>query len=271
MPRRAAIAAALIAFGACATPPIVLRPAYRLGEARSYRLEATAFTTSDIGGTVQRERTVLRARSLVQVIAVDGEEATLRLTLTPESFARDGRAVATPPEQSAELVVGADGAVLRILTIGGVAAELVPTDVADLAPVLGSALPPGRMRLGDRWSQSLVAPAAPSPSPGEGQAGRQAGHVAALRVVRGYDCAIVMLSARRPLQRRRELGDQVLSLTGTETSATEIAFAFREGLPVEIHTDSEGSFRVGSGQFSGGTLTIAGSTDLTLLAPQASG
>lgn len=260
LPLSLSLSALLIA-SACATPPIVLTPSYEVGDARTYELEADAITTIDLGGGEQRQRTVLRARSVIEVIALDGEETTIRLTLTPTSFTRDGVEADPPARQRAELVVGPDGEVRSISSVGNVPADIIGADVQDLAPLLGTPLPEGRVRLGDTWTTPMPAP---SGLPGA-RDGLERGRVSGARVVRGYDCAIVSLATRRPLVRERPVGGQTVRMAGTETSATEIAFAFRDGFAVEIHTTSDGIFDVGDGSFIGGTVTIASTTDLVLV------
>ena len=251
----------LLLLAACATPPIILSPVYELGDRRTYKLEADATTTIELGGDRQRQRTLLRARSTMEIVSLEGATTTIRLTLSPTSFARDGRAVDPPPEQRAELVLGPDGEVRSIRSVGDVPAEIIGADVQELAPLLGSPLPSGRVRLGETWETPVPGP---TDQPGAGD-GRQRGRVDGARVVQGYDCATVVLATRRPLVRQRPIGDQTLLRAGIETSATEFAFAFREGFAVEIHTTSEGTFQVGDVAFSGGTVTIVSRTDLVLV------
>jgi hypothetical protein len=142
-------------------------------------------------------------------------------------------------------------------------------------PLIGPPLPARRVHLGDRWSRTAALPAAtpsatpmptpaPSPTP-SGTPGTQDARLAALRVVSGYRCAIVAVSARRPVVRERTIGGSPLRLEGLEFSATEIAFAFREGFPASVASDSEARLHIAGGSAQGGSVVIATKTSLTVL------
>lgn len=237
---------------ACATPPLRLSPRFTVGDARTYSMVARATTAVDVAGLARTDATVLRARSMIEVTAIEGDEVTVRLTLTPTAFTRAGRPVEQPAEQRAELVLGFDGAVRRISSIGGLSPTIAGQDIADLAPVIGVPLPSGRVRLGAR----LPRPSGPNVPP------IYQGRVAGLRDVDGRDCAIISLGTRRPISRQREIEGQTVRLDGTESASSIIAFAFRDGYPVAITTDAEGTFTVAGAQ---GTVVITTHTTLTLV------
>ena len=127
--RRRLAVGLLIMLAACATPPVRLSPVYRAGEIRTYQLEATSRTDVDVAGERRREVTVLRARSVIEVLGLDGEEATVRLQLVGEAFTRDGRDLEPPAEQVAELVLGPDGG---LAGAGQLAQELRRQERAEL-------------------------------------------------------------------------------------------------------------------------------------------
>ncbi len=237
-----------VAAAACAAPPIRLTPVFREGDTRGYRLVSDATTTIDVPGTQRVERTFLEASSQIEVLSVDADGARLRLTLRPLRFERDG-VVEQRPDQEVQLIVGPNGAVRNIETVGGIPADLAP-DAQELAPLLGIPLPEHRLRLGERWRVTL-------PPVGEGAGlGEQTGRVAALRVVRGVDSVVVRLGAERPITRQRTVADRRVALRGTESSTTELAFALREGYPVRIETDAEGHFQLVAGDFQGGSVIV---------------
>ena len=244
---------------ACATPTIRLTPSFAPGDERSYLLEASATTTIDIAGTTRQQRTRLRARSTVRILATTAEGTTMRLTLAPTTLELDDRGITLPGEQVAELLVASDGTIERITSVGGVSADIVGTDLQDLAPLLGTAMPVVPVEVGDRWTTTIEPPEGEQLAPGI-----QSGRVSALRVVQGFDTAIVSLATRRPLSRERTIGEQTVQLIGVETSSSEIAFAFREGFPVRISTIAEGNFDVGSGGVSAGTVRIVTDTEIVL-------
>lgn len=258
--RRPAFLLLLLLATSCATPPIRLSPSYPPGAVREYRLTADATTQIRVAARTNRERTRLVARSRIEVIGATGDETTLRLTLTPTSFRRDGRALEPPATQRAELVIGPDGAVRRITSVGGLPASIAGGNVDDLAPVIGAPLPGELLRLGATWTKAL-----PAPSDSEIEPGVQRGRIAALRRVGGEDCAIVRLATRRPLVRERSVLGQPLRLSGPELSSSTISFAFRRGYPVLIETDAEGRFAVSTGTFTGGEVTIETRTRLELV------
>jgi hypothetical protein len=247
-----------LALAACATPPIRLSQAWRLGDERTYLLTADATTTVDVTGTPTIQHTTLRARSVLTVVGVEAGETRVRLRLEPEAFAIDG-VPQDRPSQEVELVVGPAGDVVRVESVGGLPADLVG-DVEDLAPLLGAPLPTELLHLGDRWERPVT------PPEGTGLAvGRQVGRVGALRVVGGRDCAIIRLTMRRPIARNRTVGGQQLALVGNEFSASEIAFAFRDGFPMRIDTEAEGRFRAISQGFVAGSVEIVQTSALRLL------
>src|SRR5438309_8926644 len=125
---RRALVLSLVFVAACSTPRISLTPSYRLGDAREYRLHTTATTTIEVGGQRQVQRTELVARSHIDVLEIAADSAKLRLTLTPESFRRDG-ALQNLASQEAVFVVGLDGDVRSIQSIGGLPPEVTGTRV----------------------------------------------------------------------------------------------------------------------------------------------
>lgn len=262
--RRAAIAGALAALCACAAPPLVLTPAFPAGQVRTYLLTATARTSATIAGRRGTDTTTLRARSELQVLGAQADGSHLHMTFTPSSLTRNGKPAQAPAAQEAELVVAPDGSIVRIVSVGGLPPQIAGLDVSDLSPLLGSPLPGGRLHLGSRWTTALHQPSpSPSASPAA-SAGTEDGRIAALRRVRGYDCAIVSLSIRRPVERDRLLSGQPVHLAGTEYSTSETAFAFRRGFPVTISTVSEAVYALTSGSVSGGSIVIDTTTTLQL-------
>lgn len=256
--RRASLALAfLTVLAGCATPQIRLAPRYRTGEVRTYRLEAAATIRIQAGGLDRRERTHLSATSRIEVLGTGPAGARLRVRLQPLRFRRDGVRADPPPSQEAVLSVGPAGEVTEVERVGGVPPELSGAEVEDFVSLLGLRMPQGSVRLGDRWTLTL-------PGPGR-RTGQTRGRLAAVRVVGGYECAIVAASIRRPIERERALlGDVSLSLAGDEITAAEIAFAFGEGFPVRIESSGEASLEVSGLAGGGGTVEIATTTTLEL-------
>jgi hypothetical protein len=245
-----------------------LTPAYPVGQTRTYELTATARTDAVIGGQHRSETTTLRARSVIEVVAQTGDQTKLRLTLTPESLVRDRRPASPPPEEKAELVVGPDGAIQRILTVGGLPPQISGANIEDLAPLLGAPLPTDRVRVGTAWTRSIPPPVVQAqpggPTPAPLPPGVEHGRIEALRRVDGYDCAVVALTTQRAIVREQDIGGQAAQLAGTEVGSTETAFAFREGFPVTIRTEARATYDVVNGSVSGGTIVIDTDTELKL-------
>lgn len=253
--RRAALSFALAATAAaCATPDIRLALRFRAGEVRTYRLATIADTRIGVEERTTLDRIEITATARVEVLEVGPDSTSLRVTVTPQRLERSGRSGAPPPPQQADVILSPEGAVRAVTAVGGLPPALSDVSVADVAPLLGLALPRGRVHIGDRWTRRL-------PGPDTVQRGR----VAALRVERGFDAAIVALETRRPLARSRTFEGLTLGLRGTEVSSTEVAFAFREGLPVRITSDGRARLRVEGGPARGTLVTITTRTELALL------
>ncbi|MBI4728304.1 MAG: hypothetical protein HY775_02195 [Acidobacteria bacterium] len=246
----------VLALSACAAPEIRLVHRFRPGEVRTYRLVAVASARLRAGAIDRTERTQLEATSRVEVLAAAGGGATLRLSVVPTALRRDGRRAEPLAPQEAVVVVGADGAVRRVESVGGLPAEL-SGDLEDLGPLLSSPLPAGRLHLGDRWRRSV---------PGaSGRQGRERGRLAALRVVSGYRCAIIALEVRRPIIRSRSFGGTTLRLTGQDFSSIEMSFAFAEGFPVRVASVAVDTLAVSGVAGVGGSVDLRTETVLTLM------
>jgi len=261
-----------LTLAACAAPAIRLSPSYAVGEKRTYRLTAVAHISSIIGGVRRTGTTELRARSIIEVLAQRGESTRVALTVTPLRLSRDAKDAVTPPEEKAELVIGADGTIQRLISVGGFPPQLSGIDISDIAPLLGAALPSTRLHVGSSWQRRLSAPAVEQQvggsSPAPSARGYESGSIAGLRRAHGYDCVVVSLSTRRPLVRDREVGGQPVRLSGTETAATENVFAFRLGFPVTIRTGARAVYQISNGSVSSGQITIDTDTVLDLASRQ---
>jgi len=272
--RRTAIASITL-FGVllagCAAPEFRLQARFASGEVREYRLVADATVRITAGRTTTSERSHLVATTRIDVLGATASGATLTLTITPSSLTRSGKAATLPSPQQIRITVGGDGRVTQVTGAGSQDA-LESADVEDLVPLLGPPLPPGRVHLGDRWNGTTALPAPSpsgtpltSPSPTPTPSGTNEARLAALRVVDDYDCAVVAISTRRPVVRDRTIGGTPFRLAGLEFAASEIAFAFREGLPVTVRSDSEAQLGISGGAAQGGSVVIATKTSLTLL------
>lgn len=245
------------AAAACASPEIRLQARFVPGEVREYRLAADADVRIAAGGGSTLQKTRLVATTTIEVESVSASGASLALTITPRTLERDGRRADPPAEQEIRLRVAPDGRVAGV-TAGQTAVELETAEVEDLVPLIGPPLPSGRVRLASRWSR---APIGPQGRP----AGIQRARLAALRVVDGRDCAIVALSTRRPVVRVRQIGTETLRLEGIEYATGEIAFAFRDGLPVEVVSEGEARLAISGVAAAGGGVVIRTLTTITLL------
>jgi hypothetical protein len=268
--RRAGIAIVtlVIALAGCAAPRFDLRARFATGEVREYRLVADATVRFSFGRAATSERSHLVATARIDVAATTGTGTTLLLTITPTTLTRDGKRATTPPPQQIRIGVDTDGRVTQV-TGATDQTSLATADIEDLVPLIGPPLPSRRVHLGDRWSRAAALPGfspspAPAPSP-TATPGTQAARLAALRIVEGYRCAIVAISTRRPVVRERTIGGSPLRLEGLEFASSEIAFAFREGFPASVASDSEAHLGIAGGAAPGGSVIIATKTSLMLL------
>lgn len=255
-----AVAACVLA-GACATPALRLAPAYRAGDARTYTLVARATTTIDVAGLGRHEQTELRAQSTLVTGATTDAGTSIRLTLTPTRFTRDGRALQVPLQQTAYLIVGPDGAARAVTNLGGTS----PVGIEELIPLLGIPLPAERLHIGQPWTRrTSTDQTVGSPLP----AGVLRGRISGLRDVDGYACAIVSVAGTRPVQRTRDIAGQPVTLAGVEFSTTTIAYAFGEGFPIRLDSTAETTFAVSTPSSAGGSVTITATTSLRLVNPR---
>jgi hypothetical protein len=272
--RRATIASLLlgVVVSACAAPRFDLRPRFLPGEVRVYELVADATVRISAGQASTSQHSRLIATTSVAVESFADAITTLTLTVTARSLRQNGKESQTPAPQRIRIKVAADGRVLEVTGTGATPTTIEAADVEDLVPLIGPPLPPGRVHLADRWTRrtgaplpaSTASPAVPSPAPTAAALGTQAARLAALRVVMDYRCAIVAVSTRRPVVRERVIAGTPLRLEGTEFAASEIAFAFREGLPVRVASDSEARLSISGGAAQGGSVTIETTTTITL-------
>jgi hypothetical protein len=259
---------------ACSAPRFSLVPRFRSGEIRVYRLVADATVRISAGQASTSERSHLVATTTVQIENITGGVTTLMLTVTARSLVRDGKAAQVPAPQQIRATVGADGRLMEVTGVGASPTPIESADVADLVPLIGPPQPRGEVHLGDRWTRdtetpgptptATASPASPSPSPTATARGTANVRLAALRVVGDYDCAVVAVSSRRPVVRDRVIAGTPLRLEGIEFAASEIAFAFRVGVPVKVSSDSEARLAISGGAAQGGSVVISTTTTLTL-------
>lgn len=275
--RRATIVSLLLGIlvSSCAAPKFDLRPRFLSGEVRVYRLTADATVSIAAGRAATSERSLLVATTTLRVEATSASGTTLTLTVSPRSLTRDGKASSLPAPQQIQIDVGPDGLVRQVTTVGSQPAPVASTDVEDLVPLIGPPAPPGRAHLGDRWTPSRPQPtpsqsgspaasASATPTPSSTSTPVDEVRFAALRVIEDYDCAVIAVSARRPVVRDRVIAGRALRLTGIEFAASEIAFAFREGLPVSVRSDSEARLAISGFAAGSGTVTVATKTSILL-------
>ena len=252
----AAVAFALL-LAACASPTVTLRLSYPIGKIRTYKVTAVIGQKIDVATLHDDETIQLEATSRLEIIDVGTTGATLKLTITPTRFERNGRRSEPPAPQEVMVQVGEDGAIAKVEAPGG--QQVRPDDILGVAPLIGAVLPTGRVHLGSRWRRTL-----PAPAPGAAR-GVQTGRLAAYRVVNDRSCAILALDSRRSIRLTRQAAGQQLNLTGTEITASEVALDFSEGFPVRIRSEAEGRFAVQGAPSREGDVIIKTETTLVLV------
>ncbi len=240
----------------CSTPRISLSLKFTPGEVRVYRLQTTATTRIDVPGLRQTETTSLDATTSIRVTLVATDRVTLRVSVTATRFERDGRVVDPPEPQEADVTVDAAGDVTMVKPVGGAPVALGGSP-EDLGALLGVPLRHGRVRVADRWRSTIVTD--------DGRTGHRSARVAALRVVGDYRCVVVSTATVRPVRRQRQGTSGALQLDGTETAATETAFAFDLGFPVLIDARVESRFAVEGAGPQGGSVIVRSTTSLRLI------
>ncbi|MFN2614622.1 MAG: hypothetical protein ABR552_07375 [Actinomycetota bacterium] len=245
----------LVLLAACAAPRIALFPSFAVGSSRTYRVHTDATTVIDTGSTRTTSRTQLSATAKIEVVSVKDGKTTIRLTLEPQRYTKNG-SPRTLDTSTAELIVDEVGAIVAVSKVGGLPADTSATSVEDLAPIFGAPLPEGVVHVGQAWTRALGS------ATNSAGSGVQHGRVEALRRVGGYDCAILQLGTERPLSRRVSLEEQSIDLSGEEFSTAHMAFAYKRGFPVQIVTDAEAHFSIQTVASAGVTITSHTSLDL---------
>ncbi|MGH2704476.1 MAG: hypothetical protein ACRDJ4_05090 [Actinomycetota bacterium] len=256
-----AIAAALVAAG-CSEPAVRVHYRFPQGQQLTYRWVVEASTTSDAAGgtTTQRLRMTLDAQESV-VTPQPGGGATLRLVLTPVRLVRDGRNHDPGPPVEAELDVAPTGRLQKILQ----AADLPPEAVAalDLDRLLAQTrplLPPGPVKLGDRWPTPLTSKTGQSSIDLEGE-----GRLAAFSLREGKRLARVETNRHGNIRSEQNVGpDSVLLDGGSRVSSTAFVDLDR-GVLVEEVSRSVSRFDLSVGEAgSAGTIVVHLSTRASL-------
>jgi hypothetical protein len=258
LPVRAALAATLaLTLAACSSPAVTLRLRYPVGKVRTYRVTATVYQKIDVATLHDEETIELEATSRVEVLDVGTGGATLKVTVTPVRLTRNGRKADLPAVQEVSVQVGEDGSIAGVQAPRG--AQIQTDDIVGVAPLIGAALPTGRVHLGDRWTRTL-------PPPGQGaKPGLQLGRLAAYRVVEDRRCAVVELDGRRSLTLTRQAAGTQLNLAGTEVTAKQVAIDYAEGFAVLVSAEAEGSFAVQGAPSKPGDVIIRTKTELRLI------
>ncbi len=258
MRRTAGLAIVSLAVAAaCAAPEFRLASRFTQGEERVYQVVAVAEVSIAAADLRSTETTRLEATTRIHVDETGATGSVLTFTITPDRFTRDGQPVALPSEQRVRIRVSPDGRIGTVTPLEGTA-ELDAAEIEDLLPLIGPPLPGHRVHLADRWTR-------PIPAASGSPAGPQDARLAGLRVIDDYDCAIVALSTRRAVVREREVAGNLLRLEGVEYAAGEIAFAFREGLPVSVRSDGEARLAISQTTAAGGGVVIRSNSVLTLV------
>jgi hypothetical protein len=257
--RIAVLVVGAVMIASCAAPEIRLSPRFHTGEVRDYRLKADAEITIKVQGPARHLRSSLDADTKLEVTSVEGGITSITLTVTPRTLTRDGKPADLGPPQEVRMKVDPTGRVTEVTTGEDAGSrEIEGAEVEDLIPLIGPPAPAGPVHLADHWARAPIGAASPIPT------GTVEARLAALSVSHDLDCAVVSLSTHRPVSRRQTVGGVPLSLQGTEYAAGEIAFAFREGFPVSVSSDSEARLSIAGGPPGSGVVLLT-KTAITLV------
>lgn len=216
-------------------------------------MRASVRTIIAVGTVNDDERTELTATLRIQTLSA----TSVKVTVTPTRFVRDGKTADPPASQEATLTVDASGKVTKVTAAKGSTAPLGGS-LDDLSVLIGWQGRSGRVEVGDRWTTALTGIG--------GDTGSRTSHATALRVVGGKPCVIIVSSGKRPVVRERPTEAGSLRLAGTEASSTTTAYAFRAGYPARLESSAHGSFATVGAQSQGpGTVTIDSTTTIELV------
>jgi hypothetical protein len=220
---------------ACRTDTVEI--AYRLDaeNVQSYRMNARAEATWDIGGpgsgSYEVEFEVTEA-----VRSVDETGAVVAVVMTPISVEEKGLPSPGPEERSFTLRVGPGGEVLEVLEVDGVVAEALEPEELAFIGTYRPPLPTRRVRLLDTWTSDQVLS-----SGSVFQQVAATGQLIALDVDGGDPIAELSFEGEGPLGWTTTLPQGEAELTGTASTTNLAEMDIDEG-----HLNSSASVTSGS-------------------------
>ena len=242
---------------ACRSDTVEL--AYRLDtdNVRTYRMEARAQATWDIGEQGSGSyRVVYEVTEAVR--SVDAAGAVVAVVMTPQNVSEDGLPSPGPGERSFTLQISPGGEVLQVLEVDGVSAEALEPEELAFIGTYRPALPEREVRLLDTWSsdQDLE-------SGSVFQQVEAMGQLVALDIDHGDPVAELRFEGQGPLGWTTRLPQGEAELTGTATTENDVQLDIEDGHLDLSDSVTKGSFdvRIAPG---GGEAPITGTLELDL-------
>ena len=247
----------VLSMSACRSDTVDL--AYRLDadNVRTYRMEARAQATWDIGERGSGSYEVIYEVTEA-VRSVDETGAVVAVVMSPENVTEDGLPSPGPGERSFTLQISPGGEVLQVLEVDGISAEALEPEELAFIGTYRPALPENEVRLLDTWSsdQDLE-------SGSVFQQVEAVGQLIALDIDHGDPVAELRFEGEGPLGWTTRLPQGEAELTGTATTENDVQLDIEDG-----HLDSSDS--VTKGLFDvriapgGGEAPITGTLELDL-------
>ncbi len=223
----------VVALGLAACDPgtVAIRFDPAVGDTYRFRSDISTHVIRTLDGetTVEDADSVLDATEVVT--AVDGAEITIDVTLE-----RDGAT-----QRSYEVRFDRADRLTAIDLVEGVPADALGLDLANDLPADIASPPSGPLEPGTTWEIERVVEVAGQPDPivVEG-----IGRIDSLGVVDGHDVAVVEVDLTVPIRSVIETADGVVTVRGTQTSASRTTYDLDDGAAREDRTDITGDVDV---------------------------
>ncbi|HEX2241315.1 MAG TPA: hypothetical protein VHJ82_09270 [Actinomycetota bacterium] len=151
---RLALLVCLALTAGCRSDEVTLIYRFQPGGTTEYLMRADARARWDIGGGGQG-RSNLEIRVLETVEEIDGDDATLEVTMIPQAATGSGLLAPGAERRTFRLRVGADGGVREVLDINGIPARVLQPQERTLIGTFRVPLPESSVGLLDTWTASL--------------------------------------------------------------------------------------------------------------------
>lgn len=217
----------LLAAAACDPHTVTIRFDPAVGDRYRFRSDISTRVERSIEGetTVEEDDSVLDATE--RVVAVDGEDVTVEVTLE-----RDGTT-----RRTYEVRFDRGDRLTAIDLVEGVPAESLGLDLADDLPADIASPPDGPLEPGTTWAIERTVRSEDGTDP---VVVRGRGRIDSLGVVDGHDVAVVVVDLTVPIDSAIDTSDGLVTVRGTQSSSSRTTYDLADGAARGDRTDITG-------------------------------